>query len=106
MPGQLELHIFLAMPHTLAVISFHCASPVAPFFPVCLLRSGSLVLTPPSLSAAPPKSFLWNILSWTHLLLVSLGLSLLLLVVVSVIGSQSGLQGREASQRVWAGPGL
>lgn len=38
---------------------------------------------------APPQSFLWNILSWTHLLLFSLGLSLLLLVVVSVIGSQN-----------------
>ncbi|XP_028617286.1 C-type lectin domain family 10 member A-like isoform X1 [Grammomys surdaster] len=39
--------------------------------------------------AALPQSFLCNILSWTHLLLFSLGLSLLLLVVVSVIGSQS-----------------
>ncbi|XP_052051787.1 C-type lectin domain family 10 member A-like isoform X4 [Apodemus sylvaticus] len=39
--------------------------------------------------AAPPQCSLWNILSWTHLLLFSLGLSLLLLVVVSVIGSQN-----------------
>ncbi|EDL12535.1 mCG21504, isoform CRA_a, partial [Mus musculus] len=39
--------------------------------------------------AAPSQSFLWRILSWTHLLLFSLGLSLLLLVVVSVIGSQN-----------------
>ncbi|XP_034363690.1 C-type lectin domain family 10 member A-like isoform X1 [Arvicanthis niloticus] len=39
--------------------------------------------------AAPPKSLLCNILSWTHLLLLSLGLGLLLLVVVSVIGSQN-----------------
>ncbi|XP_052051785.1 C-type lectin domain family 10 member A-like isoform X2 [Apodemus sylvaticus] len=38
---------------------------------------------------APPQCSLWNILSWTHLLLFSLGLSLLLLVVVSVIGSQN-----------------
>lgn len=38
---------------------------------------------------APSQSFLWNILSWTHLLLFSLGLSLLLLVAVSVIGSQN-----------------
>ncbi|GAB1296342.1 C-type lectin domain family 10 member A [Apodemus speciosus] len=38
---------------------------------------------------APPQCMLWNILSWTHLLLFSLGLSLLLLVVVSVIGSQN-----------------
>lgn len=60
--------------------------------------STSFNLTPPSLSAAPPKSLLCNILSWTHLLLLSLGLGLLLLVVVSVIGSQSGLQGREESQ--------
>ncbi|EDM04982.1 macrophage galactose N-acetyl-galactosamine specific lectin 1, isoform CRA_b [Rattus norvegicus] len=52
---------------------------------------------------APPQSFLCNILSWTHLLLFSLGLSLLLLVVISVIGSQSGLQGREESQGVWSG---
>lgn len=50
-------------------------------------------MTSPSLSAAPSQSFLWRILSWTHLLLFSLGLSLLLLVVISVIGSQSGLQG-------------
>ncbi|XP_031209891.1 C-type lectin domain family 10 member A-like [Mastomys coucha] len=53
--------------------------------------------------AAPPQFSLWNILSWTHLLLFSLGLSLLLLVVVSVIGSQSGLQGREEPRDVWAG---
>uniref|UniRef100_A0A8C8TJE7 C-type lectin domain-containing protein n=1 Tax=Peromyscus maniculatus bairdii TaxID=230844 RepID=A0A8C8TJE7_PERMB len=39
--------------------------------------------------AAPPKSFLWNIFSWTHLLLFSLGLGFLLLVVISVIGSQN-----------------
>ncbi|XP_029339791.1 C-type lectin domain family 10 member A-like isoform X1 [Mus caroli] len=37
----------------------------------------------------PSQSFLWRILSWTHLLLFSLGLSLLLLVVISVIGSQN-----------------
>ncbi|EDM04980.1 rCG34379, partial [Rattus norvegicus] len=43
-----------------------------------------------ALIAPPPQSFLCNILSWTHLLLFSLGLSLLLLVVVSVIGSQRG----------------
>ncbi|EGV93921.1 Macrophage asialoglycoprotein-binding protein [Cricetulus griseus] len=40
-------------------------------------------------AAAPPKSFLWDIFSWTRLLLFSLGLGLLLLVVVSVIGSQN-----------------
>lgn len=39
--------------------------------------------------AAPPQSFLWNVFSWTHLLLFSLGLGFLLLVVVSVIGSQN-----------------
>ncbi|CAO2643901.1 C-type lectin domain family 10 member A [Lemmus lemmus] len=39
--------------------------------------------------AAPPQSFLWNVFSWTHLLLFSLGLSFLLLVVISVIGSQN-----------------
>lgn len=39
--------------------------------------------------AAPPQSFLWNIFSWTRLLLFSLVLGLLLLVVVSVIGSQN-----------------
>uniref|UniRef100_A0A8C8VXA4 C-type lectin domain-containing protein n=1 Tax=Peromyscus maniculatus bairdii TaxID=230844 RepID=A0A8C8VXA4_PERMB len=39
--------------------------------------------------AAPPKSFLWNIFSWTGLLLFSLGLGFLLLVVISVIGFQN-----------------
>ncbi|XP_038184162.1 C-type lectin domain family 10 member A-like [Arvicola amphibius] len=37
----------------------------------------------------PPQSFLCNVFSWTHLLLFSLGLGFLLLVVVSVIGSQN-----------------
>ncbi|XP_036053407.1 C-type lectin domain family 10 member A-like [Onychomys torridus] len=40
-------------------------------------------------TAAAHKSFLWNIFSWTHLLLFSLGLGFLLLVVISVIGSQN-----------------
>ncbi|XP_052612720.1 C-type lectin domain family 10 member A-like [Peromyscus californicus insignis] len=40
-------------------------------------------------TAAPPKSFLRNIFSWTGLLLFSLGLGFLLLVVISVIGSQN-----------------
>ncbi|XP_051037548.1 C-type lectin domain family 10 member A-like [Phodopus roborovskii] len=39
--------------------------------------------------AAASHAFLWSIFSWTHLLLFSLGLGLLLLVVVSVIGSQN-----------------
>ncbi|XP_008854088.1 C-type lectin domain family 10 member A isoform X1 [Nannospalax galili] len=37
----------------------------------------------------PPQSILYNILSWTCLILFSLGLSLLLLVVVAVIGYQN-----------------
>lgn len=43
----------------------------------------------PKFALIPSQSFLWRILSWTHLLLFSLGLSLLLLVVISVIGSQN-----------------
>lgn len=43
----------------------------------------------PKFALTPPQSLLWNIFSWTRLLLFSLGLSLLLLVVVSVIGSQN-----------------
>ncbi|KAL1779956.1 C-type lectin domain family 10 member A-like [Sigmodon hispidus] len=56
---------------------------------------------------APPKSFLWNIFSWTHLLLFSLGLGFLLLVVVSVIGSQSGCPqaGREEESQGCGGQG-
>ncbi|XP_059127039.1 C-type lectin domain family 10 member A-like [Peromyscus eremicus] len=52
-------------------------------------NSGSEEKSPEIGKAAPPKSFLRNIFSWTGLLLFSLGLGFLLLVVISVIGSQN-----------------
>uniref|UniRef100_A0A8D2BDZ7 C-type lectin domain-containing protein n=1 Tax=Sciurus vulgaris TaxID=55149 RepID=A0A8D2BDZ7_SCIVU len=57
----------------------------------------SLVLIPSSLSAPPPQVGLWHICSDHRLILFSLGLSLLLLVVVCVIGSQNSKLQRDLS---------